>query len=137
MRRFFRLMYINCLNRFRFLAEVIADLQKIYYFCNLSTINQEGKKETRQFTPFFSSTFWGLTICDAHFSIWKLSKFIFMGSSFWPILVCKKAEFWRWKLWDQNFVPFDLRKIHIKESKKTGFTSKKQIFLISWFSILR
>ena len=31
------------------------------------------------------------------------------------------SEFWRWKLWDQNFVPFISGNIHIKDSKKPGF----------------
>ena len=30
-------------------------------------------------SPFFSSTFRALTVCDIHFCIWKLSKFIFVG----------------------------------------------------------
>ena len=48
-----------------------------------------------------------------------LSKFIFIGSPLlWFVLVCKTPEFWRWKLWDQNFVPFDSGMIHIKENKK-------------------
>ena len=55
---------------------------------NLRTINQEGKKETRHMTrPIFSSTFWAVTVCNINFCIWKLSKFIFMGSPlgpFWP-----------------------------------------------------
>ena len=69
-------------------------------------------------TTFFSSTFWALTVCDIQFCIWRLSKFIF-------ILVhsdCKIPEFWWWKLWDQNFVPFDSGNIETNESKKSGFT---------------
>ena len=73
-------------------------------------------------TPFISSTFWALTVCDIYICICKISKFLFMGSTVWSILVCKTPEFWRWKLRDQNFVPFDSGNIHIKESKKTGFT---------------
>ena len=38
------------------------------------------------------------------------------------ILVCKIPEFWRWKLWDQNFVPFNLGNIHMKKISETGFT---------------
>ena len=76
---------------------------------------------------FFLFTFWALTVCDIHFWIWKLSKFTFMGSRFWSILVCKIPEFWRWKLWDQNFVPFVSGNIHIKETKKTGFTFAIQL----------
>ena len=90
---------------------------------NLRTITQEIKKETTQITPFFfSSTFSALTVRDIHFWILKLPKFIFMRSPLWSILVCKIPEFWRWKLWDQNFVPFDSGNTHIRESKKPGFT---------------
>ena len=96
--------------------------KKCTIFGNLRTITQEGKKETRQMSPFYSSTFWALTVCDIHFCIWKLSKFISMASSLWSILVCKIPKFWRWKLWDQNFVPFNSGNIHIKESKKPSFT---------------
>ena len=73
-------------------------------------------------TPFFSSTFWALTVCDIHFCIWKMSKFVFMGSPLWSILVCKIPEFWRWKLWDQNFLLFDWGNTHIKETKNGVWT---------------
>ena len=96
--------------------------KKSTIFGKLRTIIQEGKKETRQMTPFFHLLFELLTICDIHFYIWKMSKFVFMGSPLWSILICKISEFWRWKLWDQNFVPFDSGNIHIKESKEPGFT---------------
>ena len=40
-------------------------------------------------TPFFSSNFWALTVCDIHFCIWKMSKFIFMAlppfGPFWSV----------------------------------------------------
>ena len=94
--------------------------KKCTIFGNLKTTTQEGKKETRQMTPFSPSTFWALTICDIHFCTWKMSKFVFMGSPLWSILVCKIPEFWRWKLWNQNLVPFDSGNIHIKESKEPG-----------------
>ena len=71
---------------------------------------------------FVSSTCWVLTVCDIHFSVWKWSKFNFVGSYLWFILICKISEFSRWKLWDQNFVPFPSGNIHIKESKKPSFT---------------
>ena len=82
-------------------------------------------------TLLFISTLWVLTVCDIHFCIWKLSKFIFMGSPLRSILVCKIPEFWKWKLWDQNFVRFDSGNIHIRGSKKPGFTFDNQICLIS------
>ena len=50
-----------------------------------------------------------------------MSKFIFMGSPIWSILACKIPEFWRWKLWDQNFIPFYSGNMYIKESKKAAF----------------
>ena len=45
-----------------------------------------------------------------------------MGSPLWSILVFKIPEFFRWKLGDQNFVPFNSGNIRIKKSKEPGFT---------------
>ena len=86
MMRSFRWKWINCFNRFRFLAEVSTNLKTMHYFWQFKDHNSGKKKETRQTTPFFSSTFWALTVCDIHFCISKLSKFIFMGSPLWTIL---------------------------------------------------
>ena len=47
--------------------------------------------ETRQMTPFFSSTF-SVTVCDIYYYIWKKSKFIFMRSTLWSILICEKPQ---------------------------------------------
>ena len=58
----FRCIYVNCLNRLRFLAEVSTKLQKMHFLDNLRTINQERNMETRQMTPFFSSTFSNLFV---------------------------------------------------------------------------
>ena len=60
--RLFRCMYVSCFNRLRFLAEVRTNLQKMYFVDNLRTITQEGSMETRQMTPFFSSTFSNLFV---------------------------------------------------------------------------
>ena len=110
--------------------------KKCPIFGNLRTITQEEKKETRQMTPFLSSTFWVLTLYDIYFYIWKMSKFVIIGFPLWSILVCKIPEFWKWKLWYQNFVPFNSGDIHIKESKEPGFIFfnrvENQICLISW-----
>ena len=122
MMRSFRWIEINCLNILCLLLRPAHICKKCTILGSLRTIIQEGKKENRQMTPFFSSTFWALTVCDIHFCIWKMSKFIFMGSPLWFILVCKLPEIWRWKLWDQNFLLFNSGNIHIKESKKPGFT---------------
>ena len=97
----------------------MTNLQKMHFFGNLRTITQEAKKTNY---PIFSSPFWALAVSDIHFCIWKLSKFIFIGSPLWSILVCKIPELWRWKLWDQNFVSFKSGYKQIKKSKKPGFT---------------
>ena len=120
--RSFRKIKVNCFYRFWFLAEVSKKFLKRHYFVQFKGHNSGRKKEIRQMTPLFSSTFCFLTICDIHFCIWKFSKFIFMGWPFLSILVCKISEFWRWKLWDQNFLLFDSGNIHIKETKKPGLT---------------
>ena len=44
-------------------------------------------------TPFFSSTFSDLTVCNIHFWIWKYSKFIFMWSPFGPFWSVKYLHF--------------------------------------------
>ena len=90
---------------------------KMYYFGQFKGHNSVRKKETEQMTPFLLLLF----VCDIHFFIWKLSKFIFMGFVLWSILVFKIHEFWRWKLWDQNFVPFNSGNIQIKDSIKPDF----------------
>ena len=61
--------------------------KKCTILANLRTTTQERKNKIIQMTPFFSSTFWVVLACDIHFCIWKLPKFVFMGSSFrsfWP-----------------------------------------------------
>ena len=90
-------------------------------------------------TSLFSSTFWTLTISDISCCMRNLLKLIFMGSPLWFTLVYKIAEFWRWKLWDQNFDLLNSGNIHIKESKRPGFTfsielriNSKNFRVISW-----
>ena len=68
---------------------------------NLRPITRERKKEIRQITLIVSSTFWVLTVCDIHFYIWKLPKFIFMGSSFRP--------FWHAKYLNYECVSCEIR----------------------------
>ena len=89
----FRCLYVNYFNRLRFLAEVSTKLQKCTFLDNLRATTQVGNMETRQMTPFFSSTFSNLTVCNIYFWIWKYSKFIFMCSPLWFLLVCKIPQF--------------------------------------------
>ena len=63
---------INCINRLRFLAEISTKLPKMHFFENWRTITQEENMKTRQMTPFFSSTFSTLFVCNTHFCNWKL-----------------------------------------------------------------
>ena len=85
-----RCLYVNCFNRLRFLTEVSTKLQKTHFLDNLRTATQEGSMETRQMTPFFYLLF---PTYNVHFWIWKCSKFIFMWSPVWFILVCKIPQF--------------------------------------------
>ena len=56
--------YVNCFNRLRFLAKFSTKLQKKKILDNLRTTTQEENMETRQMTPFCSSTFSALAVCD-------------------------------------------------------------------------
>ena len=90
----FQMQYVNCFNKIRFLAEVSTKLQKMHFLYNLRTMTQEENMKTREMTSFFSCTFSALNICNTHFAIWKYSKFLFMRSPLWSILVCKIPQFW-------------------------------------------
>ena len=50
-----------------FLLRSAQKFQKCTFLGNLRTITQEGNMETRQMTPFFSSTFSDVTVCNIHF----------------------------------------------------------------------
>ena len=110
--------------------------KKCTFLGNLRPVIQEGNKEIRQITQFLSCIFWVLTVCDIHLCTYlKIVKTHFCGVFLLSILVCKIPEFWRCKLWDQNFVLFNSGNVHIKESKKPRFTFyrvENQICLISW-----
>ena len=74
-----------------FLLRSAQVCKKLTLLGNLRTITKEGKKRLGKW--FFSSTFWGVTVCDIHFCIWKLSKFIFIGSSLCPFWSPKYLNF--------------------------------------------
>ena len=86
--------------------------KKCTIFGNLRTITQEGKKETRQMTPFlfFLSTFWA--VCDNHFFVFENCQNSFSWGP--PLVHAALQNTWILKLkaWDQNFVPFS--SIHIQ-----------------------
>ena len=92
--RIFRCMYVNCFDRLRFLAEVSTKFQKMPLFRQFKD-HKSGSKQGkwRNDSIFFSSIFSALTVFIIHFWIWKYSKFIFMWSPLWYILVCKIPQF--------------------------------------------
>ena len=67
----FRCMYINCFNRLILLLQSAQICKKMHFFDNFRTITLEGNMKTRQMTPFFSSAFPTLAVCNIHFWIWK------------------------------------------------------------------
>ena len=71
-KRSFRCIYVNCLNRLRFLAEVSTKLQNMHFFGQYKD-NSSGRKHGNV-TPFFSFSFSALK-----FYIWKWSKFFSCG----------------------------------------------------------
>ena len=94
---------------------------------NLRPITRERKKEIRQITLIVSSTFWVLTVCDIHFYIWKLPKFIFMGSSFRP--------FWHAKYLNYGCVSCEIRILSRLIQETYSLRKVKNqvlLFLSSW-----
>ena len=60
---------------------------------NLKTITQEGNMETRQMTPFFSSTFSALTVCNIHFLFENSQNLFWCGPPFGPFWSVKYLNF--------------------------------------------
>ena len=105
--RSLRWIEINSFNRFRFLAEVSTNLQKMHYFGQFKDHNS-GRKKTKldKWHHFF--IFFLNSNCLWHsFLYLKIVKIHSHGVLLSFILVCNITEFWRCKLWDQNFVSFD------------------------------
>ena len=101
--------------------------KKFIILGNLRPITRERKKEIRQITLIVSSTFWVLTVCDIHFCIWKLPKFIFMGSSFRP--------FWHAKYLNYGCVSCEIRILSRLIQETYSLRKVKNqvlLFLSSW-----
>ena len=87
-------------------------------------------------TPIFSSTSWALTVWYS-FLHWKIAEIHFHVVLLSSVMVCKIPEFWRCKLLGQKFFLFDSGIIHIKESKKPGFTFSHELRTkIVWSQVL-
>ena len=101
---------------------------------NLRTITQEGKKETRQMTPFlfFLSTFWA--VCDNHFFVFENCQNSFSWGP--PLVHAALQNTWILKLKAvrSEFYSFQF-------NTHTGFTFsfgiENHICLISWSSSLK
>ena len=74
-----------------FLLRLAQNSKKCTFLDNLRTITQEGNTEIRQMTPFFSSTFPALTVCNIHFCFWKIVKTYFHVAPFDPFC---SVKFW-------------------------------------------
>ena len=92
--RTFRCIYENCFQRLRFLAEVSTKLHEMHPFRIFKDHNSVRKHGSSTNDPIFSPTFATPTVCNIHICIWKKSKFNFIWSPLWPILVCKIPQFW-------------------------------------------
>ena len=51
------------------LLRSVQNCKKCTFLDNARAIAQEGNMETRQMTPFFSSSFYALTVCNIQFGI--------------------------------------------------------------------
>ena len=111
MMRSFSWIEINCFNRFRFSAEVSTDSEKMLYFGQFKEHNSFKKRKLDKWHHFFIY-FFSSTCLWYSFLYLKIVKIHFHGVLLSSILVWKIPEFWRCKLWDQNFVSFDSGNTH-------------------------
>ena len=90
----FQVCMCKFFNGLDFLVRSAQNIKKCTFLDNLRTITHEGNMETRlDKCPIFFIYFSSLTVFNIQFRIWKYSKFIFMWSSPWSILVCKIPQF--------------------------------------------
>ena len=120
----FTCIYADCFNRLRFLGKVSTKLPKCTFLGNLRTITQEGNIETRQMTPFFSSIFSNLTVCNIHFWIWKYSKLISFSPPFCPLWSAKYLNFWPKATNSDSSLHFSL------ESRRPEVTNEIMLFYL-------
>ena len=73
----FRCKYVNCFKKLRVFAEVSTKFWKLQPFGQFTDHNSRRKHENYTNTPFFSSTFSALTVCNIHIFYLKLVKIHF------------------------------------------------------------
>ena len=129
MMRSFRWIEVNALIYLGFFLMSAPVCKKCTILGNYSgrAITQERRKEIRQMTPIFSSTFWALTVFDIYFCIWKLLKFIFKGFSFCAFWSAKYLNFGDVSCEIKNFS----RSIQETYTFYFFFPVEKKIYLIS------
>ena len=95
--RTFRCIYVNSLDRLRFLDEVRTKFQKIHFIGQFQDHNSGRKHGNQTNDPMFSSNFSLLTVCNIYFCIFENSQSSFSCSSpfgpflFWSITM---PQFW-------------------------------------------
>ena len=92
--RTFRCIYVNCVNRLKFLAQVSTKLQKTHFFRQFVDHNSGMIHINLTNDPFFHLPFPFYLFVTFIFCVWKKWKFIFALFSLWSILVCKIPQFW-------------------------------------------
>ena len=108
-----------------FLLSSAQICKKCTILSNLRIITQE-KRKLDKLRHFFHQLL-SSNCLRYSFLYLKIAKIHFHGVLLSSTLVCKIPEFWRCKLWDQNFVSLDSGNIHIKENK-----NQILLFLSSW-----
>ena len=94
--RTFRCIYVNSLDRLRFLDEVRTKFQKIHFIGQFQDHNSGRKHGNQTNDPMFSSNFSLLTVCNIYFVYLKTVKVHFhvvlpLVHSFWSITM---PQFW-------------------------------------------
>lgn len=102
------------------LLKQAKNCEKDTTFDHSSTITRKGNMKTSQMVQLLLPAFFihFFFICPEHLGNiclhFNIVKIYFHGV---PILACKIPELWRWKMWDQNFVPLESGNMPIKETK--------------------
>ena len=117
---------MSCFNRFRFLAEVSTNLQKMHYFGQFKDHNSGKQKGNYTNDPIFPSTFWEPTVCDIHFCVWK---FKIHFHRIHPLIHSGLQNTWILgvKIVRSEFFPVRFSKHTLKKTKNRVF-----LFLSSW-----
>ena len=117
-------IYINCYNSLRFFPGFSKTLRKGHNFCQFKDHKSRRRYEIKTNDPIFFIYFSSLTFSEPHFSIWKLSKYIFIRSPFGLLWAGKYLNFGGASCVRLGFFPAHFRKHNYwgKKKKKTDIT---------------